>query len=155
MFEFVPIEEKDLPFLIEVRNECREFLHDNRMFTLTECEQWFREKKPNFFIILLNGERIGYLRLSHYNLEEASIYVGADLHPNFRGQGLAQRVYEAFWPLLIARYHVATAKLEVLSHNAAAQHLYHKLGFVEIARHSGYALRNKSLVDSIVMLKVL
>src|SRR5205085_500048 len=106
----------DLPFLLEVRNECRDFLHDNRIFTLTECKSWFRENKPDFRLIIYRREPIGYFRLSNYHPESKSIYIGADLHKNFRGHGLARRAYEAFIPTVINSYLVDTFKLEVLSH---------------------------------------
>lgn len=155
MFEFVPIQEKDLPFLIEVRNECRDFLHDNRTFTLADCQAWFRETKPDFHLVLYDGVAIGYLRISRHDMKSASIYVGMDLHHQFRGRGLAQQAYAAFWPILKERYQVSTAKLEVLSHNVAAQRLYQKLGFSETARLPRYAERDGRSVDSIIMSKPL
>lgn len=155
MLEFTPLTADDLPFLIEVRNECRECLHDNRVFSLAECEQWFHSARPDFHIIRLQGERIGYFRLSHYDPERGSIYVGADIHKLHRGQGHATRAYEAFLPLVRDRYHVSRVELEVLSHNTAALGLYRKLGFVETSRKTGHAVRDGQVVDSIVMTKSL
>ena len=151
MFQFTPLAREDLPFLIEVRNECRDSLHDNRVFTLAECETWFREKKPDFQIIRWDGERIGYFRLSNHDLENASIYIGADLDQRFRGRGLARLAYEAFLPVLKRRYGVSVVKLEVLSNNTVAHRLYQKLGFVEVGRKTAFAIRNGAPVDSIVM----
>jgi RimJ/RimL family protein N-acetyltransferase len=153
MLVFTPLTLEDLPFLVEVRNECRDLLHDNRMFTLDDCRAWFREKQPDFQVIRLDGERIGYFRLSNHDQVDASIYVGADLHRNYRGRGLARLAYEAFLPFLNDRYHVSMVKLEVLSHNSAALRLYQKLGFVEIGRKKGFATRQDRLVDSIVMMR--
>ena len=155
MFEFEPLTLSDLPFLLEIRNECKDSLHDNRSFTLPDCESWFRAARPDFHLIRYNGERIGYFRISNYEPQNASIYVGADLHKAFRGQGLARQAYEAFLPLIKERYHVTTVSLEVLSHNAVAHHLYQKLGFVEVDRKEHIAIRNSKPVDSIVMTKKL
>lgn len=151
MFVFEPLTQEDLPFLLDVRNECRDFLHDNRMFTLAECTTWFREKQPDFHMIRCDGQRIGYFRLSNHDPEDTSIYVGADLHRRFRGRGLAEPAYEAFLPLLKDRYRVSVAKVEVLSHNAPAQELYRKLGFVETGRRTSVTVRNGVQVDSILM----
>jgi RimJ/RimL family protein N-acetyltransferase len=155
MFEFIPLAEEDLPFLVKVRNECRDCLHDNRSFTLEESQKWFRENKPDFHIIRFCGERIGYFRLGNYDARAASIYVGADLHQNFRGRGLGRQAYEAFLPRLKSRYNVQTAMLEVLSHNTVAHQFYQKLGFVEIDRKKALVVRNGAPVDSIVMEKKL
>jgi RimJ/RimL family protein N-acetyltransferase len=151
MFRFEPLTHQDLAFLVSVRNECRDLLHDDRAFTLADCETWFRERRPDFHVIRHDGERIGYFRLSNHHPAEGSIYVGADLHRRFRGRGLARRAYEAFLPLLKDRYHVSVVKLEVLSHNEAALALYRKLGFAEIDRHPDVTVRNGVSVDSIVM----
>ena len=150
-FTFEQLTFDDLPFLIEVRNECREFLHDNRVFTLPECERWFRETKPDFRIIRHHGERIGYFRLTNYDPQDSSIYIGADLHKDFRGRGLARGAYEAFLPLIKNSYRVSIVKLEVLSHNKVAHALYKKLGFVEIDRKTAAAVRNGLCVDSLVL----
>ena len=145
----------DLPFLLEVRNECREFLHDNRVFTLPECERWFRETKPDFRIIRHRGERIGYFRLTNYDPQDSSIYIGADLHKDFRGRGLSRAAYGAFIPILKQSFGVSTLKLEVLGHNTAARGLYQKLGFAEISRKKRFTMRNGEHVDSIAMQKKL
>jgi len=155
MFTFSPLRQEDLPFLLSVRNECRDFLHDDREFTLAESEAWFRETKPTFHVIEHGRERIGYFRLSNHDVRARSIYVGADLHASFRGRGLGRAAYEAFLPLVKQWYDLAAVKLEVLSHNDVALGLYRKLGFVEIERKVGAALRAGRLVDSIVMVKTL
>lgn len=151
MFVFDPLTQADLPFLLEVRNECRELLHDNRAFTLAECTVWFRETKPDFHIIKYDEQRVGYFRLSNHDQANASIDIGADFHERFRGRGLARRAYEAFLPLLKEQYQVSVARLEVLSHNTVAQGLYQRLGFVEIGRKERCTVRNGVAVDSIVM----
>jgi RimJ/RimL family protein N-acetyltransferase len=151
MFSFERLTLGDLPFLIEVRNECRDQLHDNRVFTVEECEQWFRETNPDFRVIRYNGERIGYFRISHYDPSERSVYIGADLHKSFRGKHLAKRAYKEFLPRLNELLPISVVRLEVLSHNRIARALYEKLGFVETGRKKDYTKRNGACVDSILM----
>ena len=145
--------ETDLPFLLEVRNECRGFLHDDREFTLDECELWYRRSKPEFWLIRYAKEPIGYFRVSNRNEAEGSAYVGADLHCHFRGRGLAKAAYAEFLTLLRRRDNLRVARLEVLSHNLAARRLYELIGFTEIDRKEAVAVRNGTPVDSIVMEK--
>src|SRR5262245_33721308 len=99
-FSIQALTEADLPFLLEVRNECRAFLHDPREFQLADCVRWFRESRPDFRLIRYGGERIGYFRLSNHDAAGRSVYVGADLHRNFRGRGLAKPAYEELFTLL-------------------------------------------------------
>lgn len=154
-FAFQPLREEDLPFLLEVRNDCRDMLHDERAFSLQECRAWFRSQHPDFFIVRHNGDRVGYFRLSNRDAADRSIYVGADLHRQFRGHGLARPAYEAFFAMLRDQQQIAVAKLEVLSHNTVALGLYQKLGFVEVGRKTAFATRNGESVDSIVMRRTL
>ena len=149
--DFAPLTRDDLPFLLEVRNECRSYLHDDRSFDLDECQRWFRTTEPDFHVIRRDGVEIGYFRLSRYDPEASSIYVGADLHHAFRGQGLALRAYQQFLPIVQERYGVSTAELEVLSHNTRAIRLYERLGFTETGRRAAIATRDGIVVDSIVM----
>ncbi len=153
MFTFAPLRQEDLPFLLAIRNECRDFLHDDREFTLAESEAWFRDAKPTFHVIEHDLEQIGYFRLSNHDALARTLYVGADLHPSFRGRGLGRAAYEAFLPLVKQWYDLGAVKLEVLSHNDVALALYRSLGFVEIERKVGAALRGGRPVDSIVMVK--
>ena len=150
-----PMEYADLPFLIDVRNECREFLHDDRAFTLDECRRWFLQSRPDFWVIMSRGQRVGYVRLSRHDTLHASIYVGADLHKQFRGRGFAKAAYAELFSFLLQQRGIRCVLLEVLSHNVRALRLYEVLGFVEIGRRKQYCLRDDVPVDSIVMRKVL
>lgn len=141
----------DLPFLLEIRNECRGFLHDDRSFTPAESRRWFMEKRPDYYLIRMGGEGIGYFRTGGHDPVAGTIDIGADLHRDFRGRGFARPVYGAFLVFVRERYRVSKVGLEVLSHNTVARALYAKLGFVETARRVGVTVRNGVMVDSIRM----
>ena len=64
-FQFTSLQQEDLPFLLEVRNECCEFLHDNRCFSLEEAVDWYMSSKPEYWLILFRGVRIGYLHVRY------------------------------------------------------------------------------------------
>ena len=152
MITFKKIKEEDLQFLNYVRNEyCEEFLHDSRQFTLEETKEWFYKYNPDFYIITLDDERIGYFRLSNYSDVNKNIYIGADISPKFKGKGLGKLSYEKFIPFLFESYNLNKISLEVLSNNIIALNLYKKLGFVTegVKRQEGY--KNNQWVDSIIM----
>ena len=150
-FSFERLSEADLPFLLEVRGSCRGFLHDDRKFTLVESQSWFRNHRPEFYLLKLDGQAIGYFRTSNRSPADRSIYVGADLHAAFRGRGLAVPAYAAFFELIREQHGIAIARLEVLSHNTVAIGLYRKLGFEEVERKRAVVVRDGQPVDSIVM----
>lgn len=124
----------DLPFLIEVRNECRSFLHDDREFTLAECRDWFASLNPEFWLVLLASDAVGYFRTSERTLNGRSVMLGADLHKNWRGKGLGFRSWQLFLTKEFETKTTAQVNLEVLSTNRRAHDLYSKLGFIENGR---------------------
>jgi RimJ/RimL family protein N-acetyltransferase len=152
---FTKVQLDDLPFLCNVRNAyAKEFLHDSRTFTLIESISWFEAMNPNFWIIWLNEERIGYFRLSNWSKENHNIYIGADIHPNFTGKGLGYSSYKNFMKFLFSKdssYNLNKISLEVLSTNSRAYHLYKKLGFVEEGRKREEVLKENTYIDSIIM----
>ena len=152
MIRFKKLEEDDLQFLNDVRNEyCEEFLHDSRQFTLEETKQWFHKYNPDFYIITLDNEKIGYFRLSNYSDVNKNIYIGADISPKFKGKGFGKLSYEKFIPFLFETYNLNKISLEVLSNNIIALNLYKKLGFVTEGVKRQEVYKNNQWVDSIIM----
>jgi ribosomal protein S18 acetylase RimI-like enzyme len=109
----------DLPFLLEVRNDetTRVNLENDSTFTLEQCAEWFLDKKPEWYIIEVDGNSVGYIRT---NEDE----VGADIHPKYRRKGYAREAYKLY--LKDKEY----ASLWVFVDNFAKK-LYTELGFVE------------------------
>ena len=109
----------DLPFLLEVRNDetTRVNLENDSVFTLTQCEEWFLVRKPKWFIIEIDSNRVGYIRTN-------GVEVGIDIHPDFRRKGYAREAYKLY--LKDKEY----ATLWVFVDNFA-KILYTELGFIE------------------------
>ena len=149
---FRPLSYEDLQFLNEVRNECcGEYLHNPRQHTLEETYEWFFKTNPLFFIILLDGERIGYFRTSNHSKENKNIYLGADLHKDFRGKGLALQSYREFIPFLVKEYDLHKISLEALETNQKAIKLYETVGFIHEGVKRDEIFKNGKWVDSIMM----
>jgi len=142
------ITEDDLAFLNVVRNECSEFLSDSRKFTLEETKKWFEEKTDDYYIVFDDDVRIGYIRTSHLNTDYGSMYIGMDLHKDYRGKGLAYETYIKFIPFIFEEMCLDTLILEVLVTNERAMKLYHKLGFKKIGVKK---IDRDGSIDSIIM----
>lgn len=152
MMEIKPLQREHVPFLNSVRNECsKEYLHDSRQFSLEDTYKWFDITKPDFYIVLLDGVSIGYFRISNYSETNKNIYIGMDLHKDYRGKGHSFNAYVKFIPFILNKYNLNKISLEVLSTNTVAFNLYKKLGFVleGIKRQEVY--KDGRYVDSIIM----
>lgn len=152
MFTFRPLGEKDLQFLNKIRNNCaEEYLHDSRKFTLDQTKEWFRVSQPNYYIIQLENTDIGYFRVTQHSESNRNVYIGADIHEDFRGKKLAYPAYVEFISFLFSKYHLNKISLEVLSTNVRAYNLYTKLGFVQEGIKRQEVLKHSTYVDSIIM----
>lgn len=127
-----PLTEEDLPSLLEIRNECREMLHDNREFTLDQTKIWFSNLSDNHKYWAIwdgsNNKLAGYFRLKYLGNFPKTVEIGMDLHKNYRGKGLAVVCYKQFFDIL-KESNIQRLKLKVLSTNQVAFNLYLKLGF--------------------------
>ena len=125
----------DVPFYNEIRNECKDFLHDSSFYTIEESYNWFETNNPKFFIYEIDGNKIGYFRTSNWTNE--GCYIGLDIHKKFRGKKLAFKAYQDFFVFLknkIGKRSFYEFYLEVLSFNKVAINLYKKLGFTELSK---------------------
>lgn len=113
------LERADLPFLLEVRNDksTRIHLENDSIFSLGECEKWYKNLKSNWYIIEVEKEPVGYIRTN----EEGD--VGIDIHMNYRRRGHATHAYRLFLK------DKKIASLWVFSDNEVAVRLYKKIGF--------------------------
>ena len=148
---FREMQQDDLPFLLEVRNECRAMLHDDSAFTLEQARRWFATTRPRFYVITRDGAPIGYFRTSHWDEAAGQVSIGCDLHADHRGQGLAQAAYRLFLRHLFEDRGITKVSLEVLEHNAPARRLYQRLGFVQEDVKRRAVRRDGRNLDSIVM----
>jgi len=150
--EFKKIDELDLSFLNDLRNECAEdYLHDSRKFSLYETILWFEKTKPNYYIILLGGVKIGYFRITNHSYQNKNLYLGADLALEYRGKGLAKQAYLEFIPYLFNLYDLHKINLEVLETNFNALKLYESLGFVKEGIKREEVCKGDIWVGSIIM----
>jgi RimJ/RimL family protein N-acetyltransferase len=144
---------EDVPFVNSIRNlYCADFLHNSRTFTDEQALSWFITSNPEFYIISIDNERIGYFRTSNHSKENRNIYIGADIHPAFTGRGLGHKAYKEFmFYLFNNKDNLNKISLEVLATNTRAIHLYKKLGFVQEGCKREEVLKGDTYVDSIVM----
>lgn len=152
MIEIINMTKDHIPFFTSVRNECAvEYLHNSNTFSVQQVCQWFDKNKPDYYIILHEKSPIGYFRVSQHSEENRNLYIGADLHKDFHGKGLAYESYCKFIPFIMKKYNLHKVSLEVLGTNQRAYNLYFKLGFVQEGIKRQEVLKCKKYIDSIIM----
>lgn len=150
--QFRKINKNDLKFVNTVRNEyASEYLHDSRTFSLDDTISWFETYNPDFYIIELNEQSIGYFRLSNHSVENKNIYIGADISIEYKGRGYGKAAYIEFIPFLFKEYDLNKISLEVLATNTVAISLYEKLGFKTEGIKRQEVKKGDKWIDSIVM----
>jgi len=120
----------DVPTYNTIRNDSREYLHDNSHYTLQESYAWFRKNTDPFFMYEIDSEVIGYFRTSNWT--KNTCYVGMDIHQDYRGKHLAYNAYVEFFNFLKTVHGIEMVQLEVLKTNTRALRLYNKLNFLTI-----------------------
>jgi RimJ/RimL family protein N-acetyltransferase len=148
--KFRPMVVDDLSDFLEIRNLSKEFLHNNSSFTLDQATSWFNKDKPKFYIIELGETTIGYFRTSNWE-SGVGLYIGCDIHPDFRGFGLGYLSYVKFIKKLYDEFNVQTISLEVLETNTRALNLYTKLGFEKVGISDEKIIRDGNTINSIIM----
>jgi RimJ/RimL family protein N-acetyltransferase len=127
---------EDLEFLLEIRNHIstRNYLENNSIFTLDECKKWFKTLEFPWYIIEVEGKKVGYIRTS-FNT------VGIDIHIEERNKGYATEAYKLYLETKDKVF------LWVFSDNSVGIYLYEKLGF----KYTGNSkiIRNKIYVEMI------
>lgn len=139
----------DISVFLKIRNLSKEYLHNNSEFSIEQAQNWFIQTSPKFFLIEMDSNVIGYFRTS--NWKNDTLYIGCDLHPDYRGMGIGYESYLKFIKKLKYEFGIKTIQLEVLSTNYRAIHLYKKLGFKEIGIADEKIIRNNQTIDSIIM----
>ena len=147
MIDFRPTRYEDLKAFNQIRNLSREWLHDSREFTLKQTQEWWQSNEdsgegPSYWSIIQydnifdGGElMIGYFRADIVDgYADTAWQIGADLHPDFRGRGIAKRLYPEFMRMCIRAFDATDFHLSVLPHNLRAGKLYHSLGFEQISQ---------------------
>jgi len=148
---FRKLEIFDLYFFNNVRNSFAEnYLHNSKQFTIQETADWFQEENPDYYIIELENEKIGYFRLSNHSIENKNIYVGMDIAKEYQGKGYGYYIFDKFIDYLFDVYDLNKVSLEVLKTNQKAIRLYEKLEFIYEGEKREEVLKGDKYINSLI-----
>lgn len=144
----------DLSEVKSIRDESLEYLDTQISFSLKETQEWFITTKPKWYVIEIRDKIAGYIRTSNYDYINKNLYIGLDLHSNFRGYGYAFQSYQIFLEWLKMQGYLTTY-LKVQISNYVAYNLYRKLGFLPIGIIPNAVIKQNKQIDSVIMYKIL
>ena len=147
------LKEYDLPMLKEIRDHCLDFLDTPISYTLEETTEWFKNISPKWLVIEVHGKIAGYIRVSDYDEANSTMYIGADIHPNFRGYGYAFQGYQKAIEHFKLSLNLRRLYLKVRVSNFRAYNLYTKLGFNSIGIIPDAIKTKTGLIDQVIMYK--
>jgi len=131
-----PVEEKDLKFLLEIRQdpEVRDNLGTFAMLTMKDQKGWYErleeDESRRYFIFENEDEEIGYVRMMQIDYINRSVCVGGDIHDKCRGKGHSTGMYDLILDLCFNKLNMNRVWLFVLEDNLRARHIYTNKGFI-------------------------
>lgn len=148
-----PMTIDDLQAFLDIRNECRESLHNNTEFGFEDVYKWWTAGSGGsiYFIIEGHDGMLGYVRTSKWNSSARSVYVGIDIASKHRRKGYAAEAYHIMLDHLFCYHRKNKVGLEVLSNNSGAIALYEKLGFKHDGVNRCAIKRGNIYIDALYM----
>lgn len=148
----------DHKWLVELHNDPTTLLHvtNPKPVTLMEHLVWWRDfidnnPKEQRFIFCVDDVNVGFTKFYKIDRENRCCVLGADIHPNFRGQGYAKHMWALMLDHCFDTLDLHRVGLTTATYNKIGQKVYHRLGFFEEGRHVQSLYRDGEFHDEICM----
>lgn len=156
---------EDHEWLVELHNDpiVLHNLTDPRPITLDQHMKWWstiernpREQRLIFMVDAIDGKpgvRAGFTKFYSIDCSNFSCVLGADLHKDFRGKGLAKHMWSRMLDeaLTCRGLMLNRASLTTAEYNTIGQKVYRGLGFKEEGRQVRSLYRDGKYWDQICM----
>lgn len=154
-----PVHQGDLPALFEIVT-----MPGFRAGTLrlpfqrfSDTEKWFAAIGPEDISIVaeLEGKVVGDAGIRRFAGRRAHVArIGMGLHDDYHRRGIGSALLAAIIDAADNWHDIRRLELEVFADNAAAIRLYRKFGFQEEGLLRGYAYRNGTYADALLMARL-
>jgi RimJ/RimL family protein N-acetyltransferase len=150
------IDEKDLRFLLDIRNDSWKTLGTIDMINSTKQKDWYNnilsDPTKNYYIVYnAIGIKVGVIRMDEIDYINRSARVGCDIHNQFQKAGNAQKAMKMIIYYSFNYLNMNRLWLMVMESNKKAYHIYQKVGFIEEGRQRQGIYRNGFYEDYILM----
>ena len=152
-----PVGDDDHEFLVNLHNDplvLRNLTHP-RPITMQEHLVWWEGIKCDphqlRLVYTVAGVRAGLTKFYDIDLVNANCVLGADLHDDFRGKGLARPMWKLMLERCFGDMCLHRVSLTTAEYNEVAQHVYRALGFRREGRLIQSLCRDGKYYDQILM----
>lgn len=147
----------DHPFLVELHNDpfvLRNITHPNPI-TMEQHVSWWKRicEDPNQMRLVFDvgGQQAGFTKFYDIDRVNRNCVLGADLHRDWRGRGIAKYMWELMLRMCFDTMNMHRVSLTFASYNNVAAHVYDKVGFTVEGRLVQSLCRNGAFYDQIIM----
>jgi RimJ/RimL family protein N-acetyltransferase len=150
------VRDDDHTWLVELHNDPEVLynLTDPRPITLESHLAWWKSLNQSSQIrkiFCADGKRAGFTKFYNIDRTNRNCVLGADLHREFRGQGLARHMWTLMLRFCFEDLNLHRVSLTTAEYNARARHVYSTLGFLEEGRMIASLYRDGKYYDQISM----
>lgn len=156
--EFTKLEEEDLEWLKELKNESWFGTHRVAIVNMNDQKKWFHSTSSLVLVASAMGkgsvrqaaelEAVGIFKIDNIDSVNRSCDVGWDVFSEFRGQGLGYRIVEAGVDFCFEILNLNRLDAEILENNKASQKCAEKAGFVLEGARRQAVYRCNQYIDS-------
>ncbi len=151
------VNDDDHEWLVELHNDPVVLynLTNPKPVELHEHKRWWKGIKNSNtevrLVFTVNGVRAGFCKFYQIDRNNFSCVLGADLHKDFRGRGLATPMWHLMLEACFGGWDLHRVSLTTAEYNKVAQRVYKKVGFKEEGRLVQSLKRGETYYDQIAM----
>ncbi|MEO5741994.1 MAG: GNAT family protein [Vicinamibacterales bacterium] len=150
------VRDDDHRWLVELHNDPDVLynLTDPKPITLESHLAWWKSLNQNSQIrkvFCVDDERAGFTKFYNIDRTNRNCVLGADLHREFRGRGLARHMWTLMLHVCFEDLKLHRVSLTTAEYNARARHVYSTLGFLQEGRMIASLHRDEKYYDQICM----
>lgn len=151
------VEPNDHEWLVSLHNDplVLRNLTDPTPITFESHMKWWDSIKDNAkelrLIFTVNNERVGFTKFYEINFANRNCDLGAELHKDWRGKGLAKPMWKVMLEYCFNVLHLHRVGLTTAEYNDIARKVYANLGFIEEGRFVQSLYRDGKYYDQILM----
>ena len=152
-----PASSEDHVWLVELHNDplVLNNLTDPSPITLETHFDWWAglRNRPSErrYIFEIDGRRVGFTKFYSIDHVNKSCVLGADIHKDYRGKGLAKPMWTMMLDKAFNEWQLHRVGLTTAEYNHVAQKVYRGLGFMVEGRLTRSLYRDGKFYDQVMM----